>query len=134
MLCPWGQNDVFLGVWAWVTIVTDAASLSHLDSDRIKHVSRVGTHRPNEWEGRHGRRIAFHAARDHVKHYAIYYIDYEIDYIKTPSFRQAPNVYNVTIIDFSIDACVTHLSTERYILFSSIGEKRPVGLFRSRET
>jgi hypothetical protein len=54
MLCPWGQNDVFLGVWAWVTIVTDAASLSHLDSDRIKHVSRVGTHRSNEWEGRCG--------------------------------------------------------------------------------
>ena len=48
----------------WVTIVTDAASLSHLDSDRIKHVSRVGTHRSNEWEGRHDGLSTIHAARD----------------------------------------------------------------------
>ena len=54
MLCPWGQKSTFWGVKGRVTIVTDAASLSHLDSDRIKHVSRVGTHRSNEWEGRCG--------------------------------------------------------------------------------
>jgi hypothetical protein len=30
----------------------------------IKHVSRVGTHRPNEWEGGHDRWVAVHAARD----------------------------------------------------------------------
>jgi hypothetical protein len=30
----------------------------------ITHVSRVGTHRPNEWEGRYGRVRAIHAARD----------------------------------------------------------------------
>jgi hypothetical protein len=53
-----------LGVKGRVTIVTDAASLSHLDSDRIKHVSRVGTHRSNEWEGRCGWLSAIHAARD----------------------------------------------------------------------
>jgi hypothetical protein len=64
MLCPWGQNDVFLGVKGRVTIVTDAASLSHLDSDRIKHVSRVGTHRSNEWEGSCGWLLSIHAARD----------------------------------------------------------------------
>jgi hypothetical protein len=69
MLCPWGQNDVFWGVWAWVTIVTDAASLSHLDSDRIKHVSRVGTHRSNEWEGRCGNYPVIHAARDQQDNY-----------------------------------------------------------------
>jgi hypothetical protein len=28
------------------------------------HVSRVGTHRSNEWEGRHGERAFIHAARD----------------------------------------------------------------------
>ena len=55
-----------LGVKGRVTIVTDAASLSHLDSDRIKHVSRVGTHRSNEWEGRHGIVIDIHAARDSI--------------------------------------------------------------------
>jgi hypothetical protein len=48
----------------WVTIVTDAASLSHLAYDRIKHVSRVGTHRSNEWDGRCGQFVLFHAARD----------------------------------------------------------------------
>jgi hypothetical protein len=53
-----------LGVKGRVTIVTDAASLSHLDSDRIKHVSRVGTHRSNEWEGIYARSVAVHAARD----------------------------------------------------------------------
>jgi hypothetical protein len=30
----------------------------------IKHVSRVGTHRSNEWEGRHGQLAVIHAARD----------------------------------------------------------------------
>jgi hypothetical protein len=30
----------------------------------IKHVSRVGTHRSNEWEGRHGGWASVHAARD----------------------------------------------------------------------
>ena len=64
MLCPWGQKSTFWGVKGRVTIVTDAASLSHLDSDRIKHVSRVGTHRSNEWEGGHDRWVAVHAARD----------------------------------------------------------------------
>jgi hypothetical protein len=39
MLCPWGQNDVFWGVWA--TIVTDAASLSHLDSDHASNTFLV---------------------------------------------------------------------------------------------
>jgi hypothetical protein len=65
MLCPWGQKSTFWGVKGRVTIVTDAASLSHLDSDRIKHVSRVGTHRPNEWEGRCDGFNAIHAARDY---------------------------------------------------------------------
>jgi hypothetical protein len=64
MLCPWGQKSTFWGVKGRVTIVTDAASLSHLDSDRIKHVSRVGTHRSNEWEGRHDGLSTIHAARD----------------------------------------------------------------------
>jgi hypothetical protein len=37
-----------------------------------------------------------------------------VNFKKTPSFRQAPNVYNVTIIFFlCYDACVTHLSCRK---------------------
>jgi hypothetical protein len=32
----------------------------------IKHVSRVGTHRPNEWDGVCGNVTVVHAARDTV--------------------------------------------------------------------
>ena len=38
--------------------------LGGLTSETSQNVSRVGTHRSNEWEGRCGRPIAFHAARD----------------------------------------------------------------------
>jgi hypothetical protein len=34
------------------------------DFNIVSHVSRVGTHRSNEWEGRHDRWVAVHAARD----------------------------------------------------------------------
>jgi hypothetical protein len=34
------------------------------DFNIVSHVSRVGTHRPNEWEGRHGVCVHIHAARD----------------------------------------------------------------------
>jgi hypothetical protein len=34
------------------------------DFNIVSHVSRVGTHRPNEWEGRHGVLAHIHAARD----------------------------------------------------------------------
>jgi hypothetical protein len=49
MLCPWGQKWTFLGV---------------LTNGMRAHVSRVGTHRSNEWEGRYGECIVIHAARD----------------------------------------------------------------------
>ena len=49
MLCPWGQNWTFLGV---------------LTNGVRAHVSRVGTHRSNEWEGKNGECIVIHAARD----------------------------------------------------------------------
>jgi hypothetical protein len=45
MLCPWGQKWGFWAVidvcWVWVTIVTDAASLSHLDSDEASNTFLV---------------------------------------------------------------------------------------------
>jgi hypothetical protein len=52
MLCPWGQN---MGFWAVLANIMS------------KHVSRVGTHRSNEWEGRHGVVFDIHAARDDKK-------------------------------------------------------------------
>ena len=41
MLCPWGQKSTFWGVKGRVTIVTDAASLSHLDSDHASNTFLV---------------------------------------------------------------------------------------------
>jgi hypothetical protein len=38
--------------------------LGVLTSGTRVNVSRLGTHRSNEWEGRHGRVTAIHAARD----------------------------------------------------------------------
>jgi hypothetical protein len=52
MLCPWGQN---MGIWTFFGVLTNGVRA---------HVSRVGTHRSNEWEGRHGCVITIHAARD----------------------------------------------------------------------
>ena len=40
MLCPWGQKSTIWGYF-WVTIVTDAASLSHLDSDEASNTFLV---------------------------------------------------------------------------------------------
>jgi hypothetical protein len=78
MLCPWGQKWTFLGV---------------LTNGVRAHVSRVGTHRSNEWEGRCGRLAAIHAARDNTESARYLNNKYERKMNKTPSFRQAPNVY-----------------------------------------
>ena len=52
MLCPWGQNMVF---WTFFGVLTNGVRVN---------VSRFGTHRSNEWEGRCGCLSAIHAARD----------------------------------------------------------------------
>ena len=52
---------------------------------------------------------------------------------RTPSFRQAPNVYNVTIIDFVIDACETHLSTESLYLLLTTSRETSLLVFFDHE-
>ena len=45
MLCPWGQKST---IWLfWVTIVTDAASLSHLVYDAMLHQTRFSCWDPS---------------------------------------------------------------------------------------
>jgi hypothetical protein len=63
MLCPWGQNDV---IWrGWATIVTDAASLSHLECDEASNTFLV-LGPIDLTNGRAGMiaPVAIHAARD----------------------------------------------------------------------
>ena len=55
MLCPWGQN---MGFRTFFGVLTNGVRA---------HVSRVGTHRSNEWEGRCGWLMSIHAARDQYK-------------------------------------------------------------------
>jgi hypothetical protein len=82
MLCPWGQN---IDIWTFFGVLTNGVRA---------HVSRVGTHRSNEWEGNRGWLPAIHAARDSGRNKVRYVYNNNMNYLRTPSFRQAPNVYN----------------------------------------
>jgi hypothetical protein len=64
----------------------------------IKHVSRVGTHRPNEWEGRCGLIRCSPRCAGRKKKPNSKLINVKILNNRTPSFRQAPNVYNSALI------------------------------------
>jgi hypothetical protein len=68
-----------------------------LTSETRVNVSRFGTHRSNEWEGRHGNVPVIHAARDNTVTNKFDNVRSNVKYIKPPAFRQAPNVYNVPI-------------------------------------
>jgi hypothetical protein len=83
--------------------------LGVLTSGGRVNVSRFGTHRSNEWEGRCGYVVVFHAARDNTRSTKCLNNEYERKMNKTPSFRQAPNVYNGDIsIAVAIGACVAY--------------------------
>jgi hypothetical protein len=68
--------------------------LGGLTSETSQNVSRLGTHRSNEWEGNRGWLPAIHAARDSGRNEAKCWYNNNIDFLKPPAFRKAPNVYN----------------------------------------
>ena len=61
--------------------------LGGLTSETSQNVSRLGTHRSNEWEGRCGYAVVIHAARDNTAIDKFSNVRNKVKYIKPPAFR-----------------------------------------------